>query len=212
MTKEYFDQLFDKYLVKGHYGLEFDKYNVIKYLIPEFKKEIEINPDFEFYQIKYKFGQIRVYTNSPNNSMWERSIDNLERKLLLSRIQTPDGTVLISNSRHDYVTHIDENGETYMLDGGTDYQRTSLTLEPFDDLSIWDDFSFKTIRLHYARGGRGKNGDEPLKWVPISKMSDEWLRNCISYNYGYGMDDSPAKKIYADELEYRLFKGIIIED
>ena len=33
-------------------------------------------------------------------------------RLLLNRMQTPDGTVLTSWSRHDYRTYTDANGET----------------------------------------------------------------------------------------------------
>ena len=59
-----------------------------------------------------------------------------EPVLILSRIQTPDGTVLTSYHRHDYVTHTDANGEEYCLDGGNDYQRYNITKEPFKDLSV----------------------------------------------------------------------------
>ena len=40
------------------------------------------------------------------------------RELVYNAIQTPDGTILRSRHRHDYVTHKDANGKTYMLDGG----------------------------------------------------------------------------------------------
>lgn len=36
-----------------------------------------------------------------------------EPKLLANRIITPDGTMLQSKHRHDYVTHIDANGKEY---------------------------------------------------------------------------------------------------
>ena len=39
-------------------------------------------------------------------------------ELLLNQIKTPDGTILRSHSRHDYVTHVDANGHEYMVDGG----------------------------------------------------------------------------------------------
>jgi len=45
-----------------------------------------------------------------------------ERKIVLNRIKTPDGTILTSYHRHNYVSHID-NGELYAVDGGNDYLR-----------------------------------------------------------------------------------------
>ena len=135
-----------------------------------------------------------------------------EPRLILSRIQTPDGTILTSYHRHDYVTHLDANGETYMLDGGNDYQRTSVNKEPFKDLSIWSDALYEIIRENFHRGGRGKNGDEPLKWVPLSKMSDEWIKNCIEYNDKLGMSKSYATYLYCKEIRYRQRMGIKIED
>ena len=40
-------------------------------------------------------------------------------------MKTPDGTILESLHRHDYVTYTDANGKEYMLDGGRDYVRCS---------------------------------------------------------------------------------------
>ena len=55
--------------------------------------------------------------------------------LIANRIQTPDGTILWSRYTHDYLEYQDDNGETYVLDGGTDYQRGSVNKVPAKDLS-----------------------------------------------------------------------------
>ena len=136
----------------------------------------------------------------------------MERQLILSQIQTPDGTILRSMHQHDYVTYIDKNGETYMLDGGNEYQRYSINKEPFKDLSIWSDAPYEVIRENFHRGGRGKNGDEPLTWVPMSKMSDSWLKACVEYNDERGMGKSFANYLYNKEIRYRQRMGINIED
>ena len=46
-------------------------------------------------------------------------------KILSNRMRTPDGTVLESKHRHDYVAYLDANGKEYMLDGGLAYVRSS---------------------------------------------------------------------------------------
>jgi len=137
----------------------------------------------------------------------------MERKLILSRIQTPDGTILTSYHRHDYVTHTDKNGLEYMLDGGTDYQRVSSHPEaPFKDLSVYSDAPFEEIRQVYCRGGRGKDGTEPLKWVPLCEMSNSWVEACIEYNEERGMGKGFANMMYASEMGYRIKNNIFIEE
>ena len=125
----------------------------------------------------------------------------MAKKLILSQIRTPDGTILTSRHQHDYVTHLDKNGELYMLDGGNEYQRYNITKEPFEDLSIYSDAPFEIIRENYHRGDRGKDGLQPLTWVPLSKMSNEWLKNCIKYNDERGLKKSGANYWYAKELK-----------
>ena len=136
----------------------------------------------------------------------------MERQLILSRIQTPDGTILTSWHRHDYVTHLDANGEEYMWDGGTDYQRYNICKEPFKDLSIYSDSPFEVIRQNYYRGSRGKNGDQSFTWTPMNEMSNQWLKNCIEYNTQLFRKDCFANKMYRKELQYRRDNNIFIED
>lgn len=52
-----------------------------------------------------------------------------------------------------------------------------------------------------------------LKWVPLSQMSDEWIKNCIIYNDERGMSKSYANYLYCKELRYiDKEMGIKIED
>lgn len=141
----------------------------------------------------------------------------MKRKLLVSRIQTPDGTIITSNHRHDYQTHRDIiDNYDYLLDGGNDYQRYSIPEGvSFSDVdrSIYTDSPFEEIRKYYCRGGRGKNGDEPLKFVPLCEMSDEWLKASIEYNTDHGYDlMCLANSLYMRELLYRQDNGIKIEE
>lgn len=132
------------------------------------------------------------------------------RKLILNSIKTPDGTILISRHRHDFVSHVDANGQTYFLDGGNDYRR--IGGEGWTDLSIYSDVPFEVIRENYCRGGRGKNNDQPLTWVALKNMSDEWLEAAFIYNLERGMGESFANKMYVKEQEYRKLNNIKVDE
>ena len=138
----------------------------------------------------------------------------MEKRLILSQIQTPDGTILKSMHVHDYVTHVDKNGLIYMLDGGSEYQRYNLQPPGFEhkDLSIYSDSPFEIIRENFYRGGRGKDGKQPLTFTPICEMNDAWLQAAIAYNTDYGMGTSVMNRIYAREQEYRKQNNITIDD
>jgi hypothetical protein len=139
-----------------------------------------------------------------------------EPKIILNQIRTPDGTIIRSMHRHDYVTHKDKNGLEYMVDGGSDYLRRNFHEEaPYEELSVYDNAPFEVIRQSFHRGGRGKDGKQPLTWVPISEMSDAWLQACIDYNIERGYDKYDggySNSLYEKELEYRKEQGIFIED
>jgi hypothetical protein len=135
------------------------------------------------------------------------------KRIILNQIKTPDGTILRSMHRHDYVTHTDANGLEYMVDGGSEYlRRTIHESAPYEELTIYEDSPYEVVRENFHRGGRGKDGRQPLTWVPMSKMSNSWLKACIIYNEERGLGDSGANKLYQKELEYRKEKGISIED
>jgi hypothetical protein len=137
----------------------------------------------------------------------------MEKRIILNQIKTPDGTILRSMHRHDYVTYTDKNGLQYMVDGGHDYLRRNVHEDaPYEELTIYDDDLFEVIRENFHRGGRGKDGTEPLTWVPMNKMSDSWLLACIQYNEERGLGQSVANDLYKKELMYRQENGIFIED
>ncbi len=134
-------------------------------------------------------------------------------RLIVNRIQTPDGTILTSHHRHDYVTYTDKNGLEYMVDGGLEYARRNVhESAPYIELSVYSDAPFEIIRENFHRGGRGKDGTKPLTWVPLAKMSNAWVEGCVEYNTKLGMADSFATKLYLQELEYRKINNINIED
>lgn len=134
-----------------------------------------------------------------------------ERSIVHNAIQTPDGTIIISRHRHDYVEYKDANGNDYIVDGGLDYLRRGYTVHDFTELSLYDDDPFEKIRKVVTRGGRGIDGKQPLTFVPICDMNDEWLEAAIQYNIDYGMGIGIMNKLYKQEQEYRTQNNIIVE-
>ena len=122
------------------------------------------------------------------------------REILSNRMCTPDGTVLHSAHRHDYVTHTDANGKEYMLDGGCNYVRCSANGDE-EMLTVTSDDSHEVIREAVTWGTYGKNGDQPLKYVAIADMDTAHLQACL--NTQKSTMRPALYKVMQDELEYR---------
>lgn len=76
-TSKEFNNKYKKYLEDRFYGLAIDNPKIVKYLDNEFKKEIELNPNFSYQQIKTKFNFICVYANSDKCREWQLKIKEL---------------------------------------------------------------------------------------------------------------------------------------
>lgn len=72
-----FNNKWKSYLCEGFYGLDIDNKDVISYLDTEFEKEIKINPDFPYKQIKMKAGTCRIYATSSRVGVWEVKVDEI---------------------------------------------------------------------------------------------------------------------------------------
>ena len=105
-------------------------------------------------------------------------MSNMEERLIYNAIQTPDGTILESRSRHDYKTYVDANGKEYMIDGGLDYMRRSANGDE-KDISIWNFHPHVTIREYVVWGTYGINGDQPLRYVKLSEMETDHIQACL---------------------------------
>ena len=126
-------------------------------------------------------------------------------------IQTPDGTIIESRHRHDYVEYLDANGKEYSVDGGTDYLRRGYETEDYIEMSLYESDDFEIIRKVVTRGGRGLDGRQPIKFTPICEMNDGWLEAAIQYNIDYGMGNMVMNRLYKREQEYRIQNNIIVE-
>jgi len=121
-------------------------------------------------------------------------------EILSNKMLTPDGTVLHSRHRHDYVTHTDANGNGYMLDGGCEYIRCSVNGDE-KLLTVYTNDSHEMIRQSVTWGTYGKNGDETLRYVAIADMDDDHLQACLDTQQ---KTMRPALyKVMRNEVEYR---------
>jgi len=119
--------------------------------------------------------------------------------LVYNAIRTPDGTIIESHSRHDYKTHIDKNGNEYMIDGGLDYVRSSANGDE-EYLTVAVDDSHEKVRESVTWGTYGINGDQPMKKVKLSEMDTDHIQACL--------DNVPRmypqyRTAMENELEYR---------
>ena len=120
--------------------------------------------------------------------------------ILSSRMKTPDGTILESKNRHDYVTHTDANGKEYMLDGGRDYVRCSANGDE-EVLTINSDDCHEMIREVVKWGTYGKDWSEPLRYVTIASLNPYHLRAILDTQQ---RNMCPALyKAMQDEVKYR---------
>ena len=120
-------------------------------------------------------------------------------EMVYNAIRTPDGTVLESKSRHDYVTYVDANGKTYMVDGGLDYQRRSANGDEVD-LSVTLEDGHDKVRKYVRWGTRGPNGDQPLAYVRLMHMDDDHIQAVLETQTRMYPQ---LRKAMENELEYR---------
>lgn len=119
--------------------------------------------------------------------------------LVYNALQTPDGTILESRHRHDYVTYVDANGKEYMIDGGLDYIRCSAHGDE-KMLSLTTGDPLEVLRSTLRWGTRGKSGVDELKYVKIMDLETGHIEAVLStqkhLHKGY-------KNVLELELQYR---------
>lgn len=99
-------------------------------------------------------------------------------KIIVSRLRTPDGTILHSRHRHDYVTHVDANGRTYILDGGSEYIRHSANGDE-ELLTVYSNSPHSEKREYATWGTYGIHGRSAIRYVPIKDLSEDHILNII---------------------------------
>ena len=123
-----------------------------------------------------------------------------ESRILLNRIKTPDGTILTSYNRHDYVTHKDTlTKEVLMVDGGTDYLRRNVGT--YEELSVYDDGSHITRRSAVHWGTRGKDGRQPLVYKLLKDLDSDHIEAILKTQHQIS---EFYREIFKEELKYRF--------
>jgi len=108
--------------------------------------------------------------------------------------------VLVSRHVHDYVTCSCPNDA--MVDGGNEYERYgAMDMDKIETKYIYADDDFEVVRKYAVRGSRGIDGKDPLTWIPIAYMDNDYLHAVLDYG---GVDwhlDLIRKEIaYRDSL------------
>ena len=122
-------------------------------------------------------------------------------KLLCNRIRTPDGTILESMHRHDYVTYTDANGKEYMVDGGLDYLRRNVHDDaPYEELSLYSGDYHQLIRQAFKWGTRGIDGKQPLTWLVLQDMATDHIEAILETQTQLR---DHIRQVFINELNYR---------
>lgn len=109
--------------------------------------------------------------------------------LIANRWLTPDGTVLHSKHRHDFVQHEDQiTGKTYAVDGGTDYVRLVGDYTDLTDMCVYSNSCFDLVRecavfsmynFNLGRYERTALRDIPeeliINAIAAQKLDENWL-------------------------------------
>ena len=103
-------------------------------------------------------------------------------------------TYLPSIHRHHYNQYKFKNGNTFAVDGGTDYFRRGFGKD-FGKYSIVEDYCLTDESTRYdifdrlLWGSRGKSGKDAVKYLPFRELELSHLKAILAYN------DKLAKKL-----------------
>ena len=87
---------------------------------------------------------------------------------------------IVSYHRHDYKTCRCPNEA--MVDGGTDYARYgAMDMKKIVHHEVFADDDFQLVRQYATRGSRGKDGMQPLTYIPLKDMDDDYLQAVLEY-------------------------------
>ena len=126
------------------------------------------------------------------------------KHIICNQIVTPDGTILISHSVHDFKQHEDEvSKETYFVDGGREYLKRSVNVIPYIEMSVFSDEPFERIRQHFY----WKTADG--RFVKLCDMTNAHVDNILNdYREWIINLKQEVVDIFNKEVEYRYVNKI----
>jgi hypothetical protein len=69
-----------------------------------------------------------------------------------------------------------------MVDGGTAYLRYGAKhMRNIKLFAIYADDEYEVVRKYATRGSRGVDGKQPLTWIPLKDMDDDYLEAVLDY-------------------------------
>lgn len=126
------------------------------------------------------------------------------KRILYNAIKTPDGTILHSKHRHDFIEYKDKNGQYYANDGGNEYQRRLFDIADYVDISIYDTGEHN-IRRKYIYWGKNYNEKMELlpktEWITIENMSTEHIKAILDGEYT--KNNNFYTEVFINEIKFR---------
>mgnify|MGYP000101863132 CR=1 FL=1 len=129
-------------------------------------------------------------------------------QIIYNAIRTPDGTVMHSRHRHDYLEHFDTvSGELYINDGGNDYLRRSVNAAPATELTVTMEDPHHVKRQIFTWKTYGKDGEFPEgKMIHLCNMESDHIRAILDTQHH--IHGTYVEQLFADELEWRSVERI----
>ena len=126
----------------------------------------------------------------------------MEAQLIYNAVECLScGDILESYHRHDYKTCNCSNKTN--VDGGYDYlSYGGKDMSLIKSIPLYSNASHEQIREKVKRGGRGIDGRQPLKYVLLKDVDDEWLQAIIKYEEEH-LPSNRFLPIYRNEKLWR---------
>ena len=126
-------------------------------------------------------------------------------QILRNALRTPDGTVLESKHRHDFVMHRDMVTEDDVgIDGGHDYLRRIGSLAFCVDLSVTTKDDFELVRAAFTWGTYGKDGKQSRTEIKLKDMTTEHIQAILKTQQH--IKGGVVEQLFKQELLYRSFQ------